>query len=87
MEDGSGLSKLIPSLEKSALFDSKPEALVCLLRNGLEKNPETGQEMPGNILLNDVEMTNLVNYLRSIYAADPVPVKVSEVNEWLESCP
>ncbi len=87
MEDGSGLEELIPSLKTSSIFDSPSDDLVCLIRLGLKKNPETGQEMPGNSLLTEVEITNLANYLRSLYSINTSAVKVSEVKTWLESCP
>lgn len=85
MEDGSGLAGLIPSLEKSSITGS--DSLICLIRNGLKVNPETGQQMPANRALSEVEITNLVNYLRSLYHPDMHAIKVSEVHELLGSCP
>jgi len=87
MEDGSGLAKLIPSLSASDLFRTSPDQLICLIRNGLAKNEETGQQMPANPTLNEVEMANLVNYLRELYAPDSVAVQTEEVKTYLEHCP
>ena len=87
MEDGSGLSKLIPSLQNSEFIISKPDSLVCLIRHGIAKNPYTGQEMPPIIHLNDVELTNLINYMRDQYTDKLKAIKVSEVHAWQESCP
>lgn len=86
MEDGSGLVKLIPSLSSSGLFRSTPECLVCLIRNGLEKNEVTGQQMPANTRLNDVELANLINYLRQEYASIKVAVTTDEINSCLAHC-
>ena len=86
MEDGSGLSALIPSLQKSSIIRGHPSELVCLIRYGLPKNLSTGQEMPANTVMNDVELTNLINYLRDAYLEKPVAVKVTEVHQWLEDC-
>ena len=87
MEDGSGLKRLIPSLENSSLIESSPDSLICLIRNGIAKNPLTGQEMPPNKTLNEVEMTNIVNYLRSFLTNQRAAIKVSDVREMLGKCP
>lgn len=86
MEDGSGLAKLIPSLKSSDLFRSTPECLICLIRHGLVKNQLTGQQMPPNKRLNDVELANLVNYLRQEYASITKAVTTEEVNACLSNC-
>lgn len=86
MEDGSGLAKLIPSLDKSRLTLSTPEKLVCLIRNGLPVNQLTGQQMPANTALNEVEMTNLINFLGAKYALKPQTVQAPEVKKMLAGC-
>jgi len=86
MEDGSGLGKLIPPLDSSRLTLSDPVKLVCLIRNGLPVNKLTGQQMPANLKLNEVEMTNLVNFLGSKYASNPQTVIVPEVKKMLAGC-
>ncbi len=86
MEDGSGLAKLIPALKSSDLFRSTPECLICLIRHGLDKNELTGQQMPANKRLNDVELANLVNYLRQEYASITIAVTTEEVNACLAGC-
>lgn len=86
MDDGSGLAKLIPSLDKSRLTLSEPAKLVCLIRNGLPVNKLTGQEMPPNTILNEVELTNLINYLGSKYALKPQTVQAPEVKKMLAGC-
>ena len=86
MEDGSGLVKLIPALSSSELFKDSPGGLICLIRHGLEKNEATGQQMPANTILNEVEIANLVNYLREVYSSGKPAVKIREVNEYLLHC-
>ena len=86
MEDGSGLVNLIPSLDKSKLTLSDPEKLVCLIRKGLPLNVKTGQKMPSNTTLNDVEMTNLINYLGYKYSSSTQTVQVQEVKKWMGNC-
>lgn len=86
MEDGSGLEKLIPALSSSTMIRTSPDSLVCLIRHGIPVNPATGQEMPPNIILNEVELANLINYLRASYSTEPRAVKVDEIKTWLTSC-
>lgn len=86
MEDGRGLARLIPALDSSRLTLSRPDKLVCLIRNGKPKNELTGQQMPQNLILNDVEMTNLINFLGSKYASNNQTVQVEEVKKLLANC-
>ena len=86
MEDGSGLARLIPSLRQSDLFSSDPAKLICLVRNGVDYNPQTGQSMPANTSLNDVEMTNLINFLGSKYGSHAQTVQVQEVKKLMAAC-
>jgi mono/diheme cytochrome c family protein len=86
MADGSGLGKLIPALETSRLTLSEPQKLVCLIRKGMPTNPETGQTMPANATLNEVELTNLINFLGAKYARSPQTVQVDEVKKMLAGC-
>lgn len=86
MADGSGLAKLIPSLESSTLISQSPDSLVCLIRHGLALNPSTGQQMPPNTTLNEVEMANLINFLQVEHAKPQKAVKVDEVKTWLTTC-
>lgn len=86
MADGSGLVKLIPSLESSTLFSQAPDSLVCLIRHGLALNPATGQQMPPNTTLNEVEMANLINFLQVEHANPQKAVTVDEVKTWLTTC-
>jgi mono/diheme cytochrome c family protein len=86
MDDGSGLAKLIPPLDSSRLTLGNPGKLVCLIRKGRPKNQQTGQQMIPNTSLNDVEMTNLINFLGSKYAANAQTVDVEEVKKMLGNC-
>jgi cytochrome c551 len=86
MEDGSGLGRLIPTLDSSKLTLSDPGKLICLIRNGKPANPLTGQKMPANAKINEVELTNLVNFLGSRYASNPQTVQVPEVKKMLSGC-
>ena len=86
VRDGSGLGKLIPALDASKLTLSDPGKLICLIRKGLPVNKQTGQQMPSNTILNDVEMTNLINFLGSKYSSNPQTVQVEAVKKLLSAC-
>ena len=86
MEDGSGLAGLIPSLHGSAYIRENPDQLVCLIRRGIPVNPETRQSMPANKKLTEAEMTNLLNYLRSMFSTEKDPFKSTEIRLWSDSC-
>ena len=86
MADGSGLAKLIPPLDSSKLKLSDPPKLICLIKMGLPVNAQTGQQMPPNSSLNDVEMTNLINFLGSKYDSNTQTVKVQEVKKIMSEC-
>src|SRR6187401_3147359 len=85
-EDGSGLAKLIPALDSTKLKLRQPQELVCLIRNGLPFDSLTRQQMPANKVINEVEMTNLINYLGSRYIGSPQVVRVEEVQEMYNAC-
>ena len=87
MEDGKGLFDLIPSLVESDYITKDPLSAVCLIRKGLPKNRETSQQMPGNAVLNDVEITNLINYLRGLSGERSEAIKVIDVRKELGQCP
>ena len=86
MEDGSGLGKLIPALDAARLQLSEPVKLVCLICNGRPVNPETGQEMPANKGLNEVELANLINKKKKKYGSRDQTVQAEEVKKMLATC-
>lgn len=86
MEDGSGLGKLIPAIDSVRLHLTEPGKLVCLIRNGRPINRMTGQEMPANKALNEVELANLINFLGAKYASRAQTVRADEVKKMLATC-
>ncbi len=86
MEDGSGLADLIPPLDSSRLTLSDPSKLVCLIRKGLPFNTFTGQQMPSNTSMTDVELANLINFLGVEYGLNPQTIKVTEIKKMLAAC-
>jgi mono/diheme cytochrome c family protein len=86
MEDGSGLARLIPPLDSSRLTLTDPSKLVCLIRNGLPINTLTGQQMPANTSMTDVELSNLINFLGLEYGYNPQTIRATEIKKMLAAC-
>lgn len=86
MEDGSGLGQLIPALTEEKLTLDQPARLICLLRKGLPRNPQTNQQMPAQPTLSVTEMTNLINYLGYVHAGRRQSITLDEVIEMEGAC-
>ncbi len=94
MEDGQGLKKLIPPLAGADYLASmRMEDLACMIRYGVRDSMQVNgiwfdQAMPGNLLLTEVEITSLVNFLRENWVEPPqVPIDFSQVQQALADCP
>lgn len=85
---GEGLRNLYPGLQDSRELAKLPE-LICLIRNGKAADPNGAykQAMPPNSGLYDLDIAQLVTYLRKTYT-DSLARKVSvdEVKKALENC-
>ena len=66
MEDGSGLGRQIPSLQSYDYSDQNLPKLYCVIRHGIKADSigEIMQAMPAQPKMSEVEMLNLINYLR-----------------------
>jgi cytochrome c551 len=81
--DGSGLAKLIPSLQNNPLIIQVDQKLICTIRNGINADSFglTLRYMPAHQKLTEVEMTNLVNYLKTKWRSNGTTVKEYNLNE------
>lgn len=79
MADGSGLGKLIPALTAEKLALDQPARFVCLVKQGLPKNPATNQQMPAQPDISVTEMTNLINYLGLVHAGKSQTTTLDDV--------
>lgn len=89
MEDGSGLSALIPDLKTSTLLDA-PE-LICLVYTGKKDSIVSGstyllREMPSFKHLSATELTNIVNYIRHQWQRPFQEQSILETQEGLQGC-
>ena len=83
MRDGSGLNDLVPGLHKAAIDKLGPD-LPCLIVNGLANDL---LPMPGQKDMNEVEIANLVNYLRQTFATSTEELTLPELRSQLTQCP
>ncbi len=90
MSDGSGLSKLIPSLAQSKLTQ-QPELATCLIINGIQDTIRSGdtylvKEMPGFKRLSATELTNILNFMNHKWNPTFKEVQIIEIEKIITSC-
>lgn len=86
-ENGEGFRSLYPDIRSSALWET-PEQLACLIRYGSNKLNLTQEgeiPMPPVEGLNEVAITNVINYLLHEWN-QAEPLNIQEVNKQLEEC-
>ena len=90
MEDGSGLAKLVPSLQESALLGSP--VIACIIKNGIQdtiRNDQTFlvKEMPAFGKLSATEITNITNYINHSWYKNFKETNITEIESALKNCP
>ena len=91
MDDGSGLKGLYPPLAGADYLAENQENLACIIRYGLSDtilvNQKTyNQAMPGVKDLNEVQITNVINYINHAWGNELQHVKVEDIEESLIRC-
>ena len=91
MDDGSGLKGLYPPLAKADYLAKHQDHLACIIRYGLsdtiQVNQRTyNQEMPGVKDLNEVQITNVINYVNHAWGNNLQHVKVEDIQRTLKNC-
>ncbi len=91
MDDGSGLKGLYPPLAGADYLAKNQENLACIIRYGLSDtilvNQKTyNQAMPGVKDLNEVQITNVINYINHAWGNDLQHVKVEDIQKSLVGC-
>lgn len=71
MEEGQGLGELIPPIKGADWVLQDPALIGCVIKNGMEgpvvvNGTTYNKPMPGNKLLSEVDLANLVNYVREL---------------------
>lgn len=91
MDDGVGLSALIPPLAGSDYLVAHRGQLPCILRHGLRDSIRVNgkifnEQMPGVPTLSDIQVTNLLNYINNSWGNRNGAFRLDEVRAALEKC-
>ncbi len=91
MEDGQGLGELIPPLAGADYLQKYKNTIPCIIRYGIEDtiivNDVTySQPMAGIEALNDVEITNVINYINTAWGNEYEAVKLIDIQNALKNC-
>lgn len=90
--DGTGLGRLYPPLNKSDYMANNFEDVICLIRagkkgsmivNGIEYN----QPMPGIPALTDLEVAEIATYIYNSWSHKRGIIEVRDVSKVLAGCP
>ncbi len=87
-ENGQGLASLYPSLIKSDIINHHPDQIPCIILNGIKKDSiqQMSLEMPSHPDIQEVDMTNLINYLLTLTKKDAHVVTIDSVTMWMKDC-
>ena len=90
-EDGAGLRGLVPPLAQADYLIYNQDRLACIIRYGLKDSIIVNgrlydQPMEGIPNLNDVEITNIINYINHSWGNDLEVVKHADIKSSLERC-
>lgn len=91
MDDGSGLRNLIPPLAGSDYLTRHRQSLPCLIRHGQQgeivvNGVRFNRPMPANKDLQEVHITNILNYIQTNFGNSNERFTVQEVNQALKYC-
>jgi len=92
MEDGTGLGKVLPPIADSDYLQTNFAQLPCIIRHGLKdtilvNGNEYAQPMVGIKLLNEVEISNIINYINYKWYGNALPSQsLKAIKETLEEC-
>ncbi|MBK8554853.1 MAG: cytochrome c [Lewinellaceae bacterium] len=91
VEGGTGLGTLIPPVAGSDYMAANLKKLPCIIRYGLKDTIVVNgvvysEEMVGIPQLNDVDITNLLNYIQHEWGAQDHHYTLGDVRQLLSEC-
>ena len=91
MPDGKGLRGLIPPLAGADYLEKFEHQLPCIIKHGLQgdvmvNGTNYNQVMPANEELSEVDIANLVNYIRNEWGNDHPRIPLKQIQEDLKAC-
>jgi mono/diheme cytochrome c family protein len=92
MEDGTGLSGVIPPLAGADYLRDNQKDLPCIIRVGMQgeivvNGKKYDSVMKGENKLSHFEISNIINYINQAWGNDFGIIKFDDVQEELEKCP
>ena len=90
-QDGRGLGKLYPPIAEADFVEKNPEAVVCLIRFGIEGELTVNgimynMAMPPNPSLTDLEVAQISTYILNSWGHNAGLIDVKTVSPLLEQC-
>lgn len=91
-EDGNGLKGLIPPIRQSDFLLTHQDDLACIIRRGLDTTITVNnvvydmQQMPGNDILDDIAITNLINFINNAWGNEGQFVTTEKIKADLAKC-
>jgi hypothetical protein len=81
---------LYPPINKPLIWRSSP-TLACVIKNGMRdtifvNGKEFSRPMPGNPKLTELEIAEIVTYMRVKWAGDSTYMHIDEVKKQLNQC-
>lgn len=91
MADGTGLGANIPPLAQADYLKNNQNRIACIIRNGqtdsiMVNGTLYDQPMAGIKDLNEVQLTNLINYINQAWGNDFGFVTVGNIQDQLKNC-
>lgn len=91
MDNGEGLSALIPPLAGADYLEKNREKLPCIVKYGLKDSiivngKVYAEQMPGVETLSDIHITNVLNYINNSWGNRAEPYRLEEVQKFLKDC-
>lgn len=90
MEDGTGLRGVIPPLANSDFLQQNQSSLVCIVKNGMNGpvvvNGKSYDNAMNPIDINDVQLTNVINYINTAWGNDFPEVSLKDVQDQAKKC-
>ncbi len=89
--DGSGLGRLYPPLAKSDFINKDPQAVLCLIKYGIEgemvvNGVTYNKPMPGIPSLTELEIAEIVTYINNSWGNAHPMVTVNDATTILNTC-
>jgi cytochrome c551 len=90
-QNGENLAELIPPLANSDYLTKEKEKVACLIYYGYHgkitvNGVAYNQQMPPNPNLNDIEISNIINYINNHFGNENGYTKLQDVQEYLNNC-